>query len=117
MPIHVTPKDGKWQVKKGGASKASRVVDTKAEAEAIAREQARNQGASVRFHKKDGTVQSNPNVTGNGGKPRKATAAKKTTTKKTATKKTTAKKTTAKKTTTKKTAKKPAKRRGEQYVI
>ena len=55
---HVTPHpDGGWQVKGEGNSKATVRCKTKEEAEAKAKEIAKNQNASVIAHKKDGKVQ------------------------------------------------------------
>jgi len=55
---HVVPNpDGGWDVKRGGAQKASHHTDTKAEAERIAREISRNQETELVIHKKDGTIQ------------------------------------------------------------
>ncbi|MDR2866592.1 MAG: DUF2188 domain-containing protein [Methanomassiliicoccaceae archaeon] len=49
--------DGGWQVKGEGNVKATKRFDTKAEAEAYAKEIAKNQGSSVVAHKKDGSFQ------------------------------------------------------------
>lgn len=52
----VTHPDG-WQVKPEGASKATKVFKTKAEAEAYAKELAKKQGVGVMRKKKDGKIQ------------------------------------------------------------
>lgn len=58
--IAVEPRStGKWAVQKDGTKRASRVVDTKAEAERIARAQARRQGAELVIKGKDGQIQRN----------------------------------------------------------
>ena len=55
---HVVPRDDQWAVEKEGASRASSVAETKAEAVAQAKEFAENQRPSkVVVHKADGTVQ------------------------------------------------------------
>ena len=62
---HVVPgKSSGWSVKKGGASRASKNVNTKAEAVKIGKQIAKNQKAELVIHKKDGTIQ-NPNSYGN----------------------------------------------------
>ena len=56
--ISVEPRpSGRWAVQKDGTSRASRVVDTKADAEAIARTQARRQGAELVVKGADGRIQ------------------------------------------------------------
>lgn len=55
---HVVPNsNGGWDVKKGGAERASKHTDTKAEAVDIAREISRNQGTELTIHGKDGRIQ------------------------------------------------------------
>lgn len=55
---HVVPNPGGgWDVKKGGAQRASAHADTKAEAESIGREISRNQGTEFVIHGKDGVIQ------------------------------------------------------------
>lgn len=55
---HVVPNpNGGWDVKKGGAERASSHTDTKAEAEAIARQISINQGTELVIHGKDGRIQ------------------------------------------------------------
>ncbi len=49
--------DGGWQVKKANAQKALKRFDTKAEAEAYAKQVAANQGTTVVRQKKDGKIQ------------------------------------------------------------
>ena len=53
----VMPHDRGWQVKRDGGKRASRVTDTKAEAEGIAREISRNQETELQVHKKDMTIE------------------------------------------------------------
>ena len=56
---HVVPNSnrGGWDVKRGGAERASAHADTKAEAEQIGREISRNQGTELVIHGKDGKIQ------------------------------------------------------------
>jgi hypothetical protein len=56
---HVVPNPkGGWDVKKGGAQRASSHFDTKKEAAAAGREISRNQGSELIIHGKNGRVQS-----------------------------------------------------------
>jgi hypothetical protein len=55
---HVVPApDGGWNVKKGGAERASKHFDKKAEAEDWARHVSINQKSELVIHKRDGTIQ------------------------------------------------------------
>ncbi|MBN8707325.1 MAG: DUF2188 domain-containing protein [Bacteroidetes bacterium] len=55
---HVLPKStGGWDVKKGGAERASKHLDTKQKAIDYARTISQNQGTELVIHKKDGTIQ------------------------------------------------------------
>lgn len=55
--IHVTPRpDGKWQVVRGGGEKASNVTNTQAEAMKIADGYAKNDGAAVVVHGRNGKI-------------------------------------------------------------
>ena len=56
---HVVPNSdrGGWDVKKSGASRASRHFDTKAEAERSGREISRNQKTEFVIHSKNGKIQ------------------------------------------------------------
>lgn len=55
---HVVPSPGGgWDVKKGGAQRASGHFDTKKEAETAGREISRNQGTEFVIHGKDGVIQ------------------------------------------------------------
>ena len=55
---HVVPNpDGGWDVKRGGAIKASRHTDTKSEAVDIARVISRNQNTELVIHRRDGKIQ------------------------------------------------------------
>ena len=82
MSIHVTPKNGKWQVKTAGGEKAYRIVDTQKEAIEIATQVAKNQQTDVKIHSKTGAIRKSENYA----------SAKKTSTKKTSTKTQTKKK-------------------------
>ncbi len=54
---HVVPNpDGGWDVKRGGASRASSHHDTKQDAIARGRQISRNQGTEFRIHNKDGRI-------------------------------------------------------------
>lgn len=54
---HVVPNpDGGWDVKKGGASRASSHHDTKRDAIDRGREISRNQNTEFRIHNKDGRI-------------------------------------------------------------
>ena len=55
---HVVPaNDGGWNVKKGGAEKASKHFEDKNDAVQYARDVSRNQNSELYIHKKDGTIQ------------------------------------------------------------
>lgn len=55
---HVVPNpDGGWDVKKGGAKRASRHLDRKQDAVDLGRNISRNQGTELFIHRKDGTIQ------------------------------------------------------------
>lgn len=53
---HVVPSKNGWSVKKAGASKASSVHRTQAEAVSAAREIARNQRTELYIHGRDGRI-------------------------------------------------------------
>ncbi len=56
---HVVPNpEGGWNVKKGGADKASKTFEKKDKAVDFARQVSRNQRTELVIHKKDGTIQS-----------------------------------------------------------
>lgn len=56
---HIVPNpDGGWDVKRGGASRASGHFDTKREAIESGREISRNQGTEMRIHNEDGRIAS-----------------------------------------------------------
>lgn len=56
---HVLPNpDGGWDVKRGGASRASTHHDTKQDAIGRGREVSRAQGTELRIHNKDGRIAS-----------------------------------------------------------
>ena len=54
--LHVVPNDGRWAVKTSGSKRASRVVATREEAIEVARRIARNQGADVVIHGRNGEL-------------------------------------------------------------
>ncbi len=54
--IHVTKTDSGWQAKKEGASRASKVTDTQAEAQAVATRIAKREGTEVFIHGRDGKI-------------------------------------------------------------
>ena len=54
--VHVVPHGGKWAVKGDGNQRASRVTSTQREALEAARKIARNKGADVVIHSRDGTI-------------------------------------------------------------
>jgi len=55
---HVVPSPkGGWGVKKGGASRAAKVFDTKKAAETYARRVSRRQHSELVIHRRDGTIQ------------------------------------------------------------
>ena len=55
--IHVTPhKDGGWQVKKGGAGRATKRTDTQNKAIKIATRIAKNQKTDTKIHGRDGKI-------------------------------------------------------------
>jgi hypothetical protein len=51
------PHEDGWQVKRDGGERASRVADTKAEAEKMGREISRNQETELQIHRKDMTIE------------------------------------------------------------
>lgn len=53
---HVVPNNGKWQVKKAGAEKATKTFDTQKEAIDYAREIAMNQQTEVVIHDRHGKI-------------------------------------------------------------
>ncbi len=54
---HIVPNpNGGWDVKKGGAQRASSHHETKQEAVSRGREISRNQGSELRIHNKDGRI-------------------------------------------------------------
>jgi len=55
---HVVPDlNGGWNVKKGGAKRASKHFDNKKQAENWARQVSKNQRTELVIHKRDGTIQ------------------------------------------------------------
>ena len=61
---HVVPHPEGWAVKGEGNSRATKITKTKAEAEQIAKEIAKNQKSELIIHGKDGKIQ-NKNSYGN----------------------------------------------------
>ena len=53
----VMPHEKGWQVKRDGDSRASRVTETKREAEQLARPISQRQGTELQIHGKDGRIQ------------------------------------------------------------
>ena len=53
----IMPHEDGWQVKRDGGKRASRVADTKAEAEKMGREISRNQETELQIHRKDMTIE------------------------------------------------------------
>ena len=54
---HVVPKpQGGWSVRKSGAARATRVFDTRQEAESFARNLAKKEHGELYIHRKDGTI-------------------------------------------------------------
>lgn len=54
---HIVPNpDGGWDVKRGGAARASSHHDTKNEAVKSGRTVSRNQGTELRIHNRDGRI-------------------------------------------------------------
>ncbi|MGI9038083.1 MAG: DUF2188 domain-containing protein [Gemmatimonadota bacterium] len=55
---HIVPNsDGGWDVKRSGATRATRHFDTKADAVDVGREISRNQRTEFVVHRQDGTIQ------------------------------------------------------------
>jgi hypothetical protein len=54
---HVTPGGNDWKIQRGGSSRASARFETKAQALSRAREMARNSGAQLFIHGRDGKIQ------------------------------------------------------------
>jgi Uncharacterized protein conserved in bacteria (DUF2188) len=54
--IHVTPRDGRWAVKREEAARASSLHDTQAEAERAGRGTARRDGVEFFLHGQDGRI-------------------------------------------------------------
>ena len=55
---HVVPNpNGGWDVRKGGASRASKHFDTKKEAEKQGRQISQNQNSELVIHRKNGTIE------------------------------------------------------------
>lgn len=60
---HVVPQDGQWAVKKPGASRASAVAETQAQAERAAKRMVANEGGGeVRIHGRDGKIRDSDTV-------------------------------------------------------
>ena len=53
---HVVPRGDRWAVRKSGSDRVTRKFDTQREAIEVAREFARNQGAEVYIHGRDGRI-------------------------------------------------------------
>lgn len=53
---HVVPRDGKWSVRKAGSDRVTQTFETQREAISAARQIARNQGAELYIHGRDGRI-------------------------------------------------------------
>ena len=53
---HVVPRDNGWAVRKEGASRASKIFTTQADAVKYARELAQKEKAELYVHRRDGTI-------------------------------------------------------------
>lgn len=68
---HVVPSpSGGWDVRRGGASRASAHADTKREAVDRAREISRNQDTELRIHNRDGRIASSDSHGGDPNPPK-----------------------------------------------
>jgi hypothetical protein len=56
--IWISPHEDGWAVKRAGNDRPSRVTTTKAEAEKIGRDQAKNSGSELITQRRNGTIQS-----------------------------------------------------------
>ncbi len=54
--IHVTPKGDEWQVKKGGAERASKLFPTQKEAIGYGREKAKSEQSEFFIHNSQGII-------------------------------------------------------------
>jgi Uncharacterized protein conserved in bacteria (DUF2188) len=54
---HVVPRHGQWAVRKGGASRATKLFESQADAIDFARDQAKKAQGVLYIHRFDGTVQ------------------------------------------------------------
>lgn len=66
---HVTPKGGKWQVKKAGATRASGIFDTQAAAIESGRNQAKANKEEFVIHNREGRIRQKDSY---GNDPRKS---------------------------------------------
>jgi len=55
-PVHVTPHEDGWAVRREGASRASSVHRTQAEAEQVGRDRARGDHTEFLLHGRDGQI-------------------------------------------------------------
>lgn len=55
--VHVVPREQGWAVQQGGATRATRLTSTKAEAQQIARTLARRKKAELVIHGRNGRIQ------------------------------------------------------------
>jgi len=53
---HVVPRHGQWSVRKAGSDRVTRTFETQREAISEARKIARNQGAELYIHGRDGRI-------------------------------------------------------------
>lgn len=61
---HVVPRSGGWAVRRTGATRASRVFDSKAKAVEYGRNLARKERGELYVHRSDGTIQSRDSYKG-----------------------------------------------------
>lgn len=54
--LHVVPNEGRWSVRRAGASRASKVFSTQQEVIASARERARSEGRNIYIHGRDDRI-------------------------------------------------------------
>jgi hypothetical protein len=54
--LHVSPRGGKWSVRRTGASRATKIFDTQSDAITEARKIAKNQRTELYIHGRDGRI-------------------------------------------------------------
>lgn len=68
--LHVVPNNGRWSIRRAGASRASKVYSTQKEAIGSARERAQSEGGELYIHGRDGRIRER-NTHGNDSYPPK----------------------------------------------